>query len=177
MGRRAGFVLGLLGFLLPGYLFYIIAEVIFRNITILYIQGLFYFFRYERFPNGRTETELELITRDWFSADKWGSNTEFYLYLASFTLALLGLIVVIFRHENGGALFILLAGILSLALMSIQSSTPLEFLAILTLRCNPVVGLGLYTKFWLIQYIPTTIYPIPVGAIFLILSGFFGRKS
>lgn len=154
MGRGSGFILGLLGIVLPGYLFYITYESILGTITLLSNQGFFYLFGYVRFPNGRTETELEVINRDWFSANHWGGNTEFYLYLASFALAVFALIVILGSDGVGSFLF-LIAGLLNLALLVVT-----------------------YNNMEAIFQVPVLSgYPIPVGSIFLLLAGLFGRRD
>ena len=153
MGRGAGFFLGLLGIIVPGFLFYIKWEflVVF---TSMIFQGFFYRFFYTSSASGETSTELILFDNEWLQPEPWGGNTEFYLYLAGFALAVLGIIVIL-ASTRGGAFLLVLAGLANLGLMILMYS---NIEAIFEL--SGVSG-----------------YPIPVGAIILILAGFFGMRD
>ena len=110
MGRRGGFVLGLLGFILPGYIDYIS-----NGPMELSCQGLFYKLLY----GSAIETKYELISQDWLTQTYWTVNTVFYLYLASLALAILGIIVIL-GSDRIGAILLLLAGIVSLGWLAIS---------------------------------------------------------
>ncbi|MFQ6126764.1 MAG: hypothetical protein ACE5R6_19470 [Candidatus Heimdallarchaeota archaeon] len=110
MGRSGGFVLGLLGIILPGYIDYIS-----NGAMELACQGLFYKLLY----GSAIETKFELISGDWITQAYWPANTVFYLYLASLALAILGIIVILGSERTGGIL-LLLAGIVSLGWLGIS---------------------------------------------------------
>ncbi|MFQ5821218.1 MAG: hypothetical protein ACE5I5_14630 [Candidatus Heimdallarchaeota archaeon] len=154
MGRGTAIVLGFLGLILPGFLFYINLE--FLITTIFYIfQGFFYKFTYTQPETGDTQTTLEWISQDWLKPDQWGGDIEFYVYLASFGLAVLGFIVLLANARAGGFL-LLLGGLANLGLLFLM-----------------------YSNMATIFELPITItgYPIPVGAIILIITGIIGIRD
>lgn len=110
MGRTGGFILGLLGVILPGYIDYIS-----NGAMELSCQGLFYKLLY----GSAIETKFELISQDWITEAYWTVNTVFYLYLASLALAILGIIVIL-GSERIGAILLILAGIVSLGWLAIS---------------------------------------------------------
>ena len=122
MGRGSGIILGLLGVLLPGYLFYVTWDIFGLTLTGFLSQGFFYKFNLERAPGGSNETNLEWITRDWIKPETWGDpgNLELYLYLGSFALAVLGLILMLGGGTKGGAYLFILAGLVNIGLLIIN---------------------------------------------------------
>ncbi len=110
MGRTGGFILGLLGIILPGYIDYIS-----NGAMELSSQGLFYKLLY----GSAIETKFELISQDWITETYWTVNTVFYLYLASLALAILGIIVIL-ASDRTGSILLLLAGIVSLGWLAIS---------------------------------------------------------
>ena len=110
MGRTGGFILGLLGVILPGYIDYIS-----NGAMELSCQGLFYKLLY----GSAIETKYELISQDWITEAYWTVNTVFYLYLASLALAILGIIVIL-ANDRIGAIILLLAGIVSLGWLALS---------------------------------------------------------
>lgn len=148
MGRGSGFFLGLLGLILPGSILYLQWD----NFTELYMEGLFYFVGY--YLSGQ-ETELWWISNDWLKPKCWGGNIGLSLYLATFALTVLGLLVIL-KSARGGSILFLLAGVASLGGMIAVFSNIDSSLQITNLTTN---------------------YPIPIGAIFLLLAGFVGRRD
>jgi len=142
MGRGAGIILGLMGLILPGFLLYKQSTE-----TILFGQGFFYKLIYAL---EGSETSLSWISNDWLKPAIWGGDIEFYVYLASFALAVLGLLVML-GSSKGGAILFLLAGLATLGL------------TILTYSIHNVGTI--------------TVYPIPVGAILLLLAGIVGVRD
>lgn len=153
MGRNAGFFLGLLGLILPGYLFYMQYQRFSATNTFLIAQGFFYTLGYLRDPTGGDEIYLRWISSEWLTPENWGGNTEFYLYLASFALAVLGLLVIL-GSGRGGAFSFLLAGLANLGLLLLVYSNLVDYSSLAT---RP--------------------YPIPVGAIFLLLACIVGMRD
>lgn len=153
MGRSAAIVLGLLGLILPCFLFYLEWEFL-VTVTIYIFQGFFYRFTYEQPATGDTKTTLEWISQDWLKPEPWGGDIEFYLYLASFGLAVLGFIVLLANARAGGFL-LLLGGLANLGLLYLM-----------------------YTNIEAIFKLPgVSGYPIPVGAIILIIAGIIGMRE
>ncbi len=142
MGRGAGIFLGLLGLILPGFVLYLDSVE-----TILFGQGFFYSLIYAL---DGAETNLQWISSDWLKPAIWGGDIEFYVYLASFALAVLGLLVML-GSSKGGAILFLLAGLATLGLTILTYS-------------DYNVG-------------TITVYPIPIGAIFLLLAGIVGARD
>jgi len=58
MGRGTGIILGLLGVLLPGYLFYVTWDILGITWTGFLSQGLFYQINLVRNPSADTDTTL-----------------------------------------------------------------------------------------------------------------------
>ena len=110
MGRTGGFILGLLGVILPGYVDYIS-----NGAMELSFQGLFYKLLY----GSAIETKYELISQDWITEAYWTVNTVFYLYLASLALAILGIFVIL-ANDRIGAYLLILAGIVSLGWLALS---------------------------------------------------------
>ena len=157
LGRGSGFILGLLGLILPGYLFFITYEFTGKltgTTTLLHTQGFFYTFVYTRSSPGSTGNELSWISRNWFQSETWGGTTPFYLYLACFAVTVFAFIAYIGNDGFGSFLF-LMAGILNLA-----------FLIVMYSNMDALFHLADFSG-----------YPIPVGSIFLLLAGLIGRKD
>ena len=95
MGRASVFRLGLLGLLLPGFFLYVSDD----SNSVLFFQGFFY-----DYISGGSGSGLHWFTTSWFQSNYFGSQFGLYLYLASFALAVLGLIVVLGSTKNGGIL-------------------------------------------------------------------------
>ena len=106
MGRSSGLTLGLLGIILPGYLLYAKVKLL-GGIESITGQGFFYRIVYSI---TQKKTTLSWISGDWMNAQRWGGNTEFYLFLASLGLAVLGYILFL-ADAKGGAYLILIGGI------------------------------------------------------------------
>ena len=147
MGRKAGFWLGLLGFVLPGFFQY----VTYDTTTILRFQGFFYDIVYGTTSGGRN-LGISYINRQWISLEHFPSLLENYLFLASMAIAVLGLIIILGSRKKG-SIVLLIAGITNICLMLIK-----DF---------PING----------GSDPVSIIPIPVGAIILILAGFLGLRD
>lgn len=153
MGRGSAIVLGLLGLILPGFFFYLKWEFL-VTATIYIFQGFFYRFTYTQPTTGDAQTTLDWISQEWLKPEPWGGDIEFYLYLASFGLAVLGFIVLLANTRAGGFL-LLLGGLVNLGLLFLMYS---NIEAILEL--TGISG-----------------YPIPVGAIILIIAGIIGMRE
>ncbi len=147
MGRKAGFWLGLLGFVLPGFFLY----VTYGTTTILRFQAFFYDISYGKTAGG-SDTGISYINKQWFSLEHFPSLLENYLFLASMAIAALGLIVILGSVKKG-SIVLLVAGITNIGLMLI--------------RDFPING----------GSDPVSIIPIPVGAIILVLAGFLGLRD
>jgi len=115
MGRGSGFILGLLGIIVPGYL-----DIASNGAMELEGQGLFYKLIY----GSAIETKFELISGDWITQAYWTVNMVYYLYLASLGLAILGIIVLLGSERVGGIL-LLLAGLVSLGWLAISFTNDL----------------------------------------------------
>jgi len=155
MGRGAGFFLGVLGLILPGFLFYIPYETIEGPASLFSFQGFFYAVQYSRDPLRGDSIHLQWINREWVTATHWGGNLVFYLYLASLALVVLSLFVI-WGSVRGGVLLLLVAGLANLGLLLIMYSN-LEKIYIYSLVGRP--------------------YPIPVGAILLLLAGLVAMRE
>ena len=147
MGRSNGIFLGILGLILPGFLFYMSYETIEGPASLLSFQGFFYVVHYSRDPFGGDQIKLQWISREWLTANHWGGNLAFYLYMTSLILVVLSLFVI-WGSVRGGALLFLVAGLANLGLLLFMYSNLENFYSI--------VGRP---------------YPIPVGAILLLLAG------
>jgi len=144
MGRASVFRLGLLGLILPGFIIYLSDG----TITVFFFQGFFYNY----ISNSGGGSGFHWLTTSWFQSNYFGSSLALYLYLASFALAVLGLIVVIGSTYRGGILFFL-AGLANLG-----------FMLLFTPVIENISG-------------PLSIFPLPVGAAVLLLTGFIGIKT
>ncbi len=147
MGRKAGFWLGILGFVLPGFFQYIT----YGTTTLLQFQGYFYDISYGTTSGGRN-LGISYINRQWVSLELFPSLLENYLFLASMAIAVLGLIIILGSAKKGSIL-LLVAGFTNLGLMLIK-----DF---------PTEGI----------IDPVSIMPIPIGASVLILAGFLGFRD
>ena len=147
MERGTGFRFGLLGLLLPGFFLYLTDG----TITALFFQGFFYDFLYKKDPGG-SETRIHWMTSKWLKSDFFLSPIEFYLYLAGFALAVLGLIVIL-GSVRGGSFLFLLAGFANVGLMLLHYPV-----------LENISG-------------HLSISPIPLGAMVLLLAGFIGLKD
>lgn len=152
MGRTASGTLGVLGIILPGYLLYLKYKLFGTITTSLVFHGFIYRFSYRIRPS--VTTTLWWIDGEWLKPEWWGGNTELYCYLASFGLAVLGLLVFLGNPKGGSYLF-LLAGLVNIGLLLLVYSNIEEFF-----QLPNAAG-----------------YPIPVGAIFLLLAGLLGRRD
>jgi len=154
MRRDIGFVLGLTGLILPGFLFYG-GPKYGGAVQILVNQGFFYSLIYERvlfIKRGRVI--VQRLSSEWLHPEHWGGYTAFALYLASFGLVVLGLLVMRWRTRDG-AFLLLVAGLATLGWM-----------------------LTMYSNFRVIYGIPKeAISPIPVGALVLLGAGLAGLRE
>jgi len=150
MGRSSGLTLGLLGIILPGYLLYVKVKLL-GGIESITGQGFLYRLVYSI---TQKKTTLNWISGDWLKPQHWGGNTELYIFLASFGLAVLGFLVFL-GNSKGGAYLLILAGLANLGLLLLRYSNIEE----------------------IFQLPGATGYPIPVGAIFLLLAGLLGSRD
>jgi len=153
VGRGAGFFLGFLGLILPGFLFYMTYETIEGAASLLSFQGFFYALHYLIDPFGGYRIRLKWISSEWLTSGHWGGNAEFYLYLAHFDLVVLGLLVIL-GSARGGTFLFLLGGLANLGLLLLGYSN-LE--NVYSLAARP--------------------YLIPVEAILLLLAGLVGMRD
>lgn len=154
MGRSSGLTFGLLGIILPGYLIYskikfeFLGEYISRTIISISITGQGFFYRIIYSNNWGGALYI------WWLKSPYGGNPELYIFLVRFGLAILGFLAY-FRNSKEGAYLLLLAGITNLAVLLLTYSNIAE---------------------QSLQY-EATVYPIPVGAIFLLLAGLLGLRD
>jgi hypothetical protein len=146
MGRSDGFRFGLLGLILPGFLLYISDG----TTTVLFFQGFFYDFLYH-LSSGNSSV-LNWISSNWFQTDFFETSLISYLYLASFALTILGLVIILI-NAKGGSLIFLLAGLSDLGLMLLHSPAIEGFTGSLS------------------------IFPLPIGAAILLLAAFVGYRD
>ena len=113
MGRASVFWLGLLSLLLPGFFLYLSDD----TTSVLVFQGFFY-----DYISSGSGSGFHWLTISWLQSNYFGSPLALYLFLASFALTVLGLIIVLRSTKYGGILF-LLAGLSNLGLMLLFSPT------------------------------------------------------
>ena len=153
MGRNAGFVLGVVGLILPEFLFY--GPTMHGGLYVNRIaQGLFYSLVYQRTLAG-SDLELRWVNREWFTPFHWWGHMVFTLYLVSFGLGVLGLLIIR-RRTREGAFLLLVAGLAAVGWM-----------------------LTMYPHVWILFKISKTysFSPIPVGALVLLGAGLVGLKD
>lgn len=152
MRRISGLFLGVIGLILPSFIIHKTVHSIEGPYNVITSQGFFYEIFYSNDHFGFNGIRMQWLNTEWFTVEYWNGNIELYLYTLSFALTITGLIVLL-KSKKGGA-YLILAGEFSL-------------LALL---------LVIYTKLMGSNYISNR-YPIPLGAIFLILGGLMALKE
>ena len=152
MGRISGLFLGVLGLILPSFLIHKTVHSIEGPFSVISSQGFFYEIFYSNDLFGFNGIRMQWLNTEWFTVDYWNGNIELYLYIISFALTITGLIAIL-KSKKGGAYLILAGGVSLLALL-----------------------LVMYSNLPGSNYISNR-YPIPLGAIFLILGGLMELKE
>ena len=122
MRRIVGLLLGWLGLIVPGFLVHLQIPKLFCPVgeveSIILIQGFFYTFAQIKWWGGITVTGSQGLNSQWLSPKYWGGSVALFLFLVSFGLITLSLIVSLISPRKGSYLM-LLAGITSFGFMMI----------------------------------------------------------
>ena len=152
MGRISGFFLGIIGLVLPSFLIHKTVFSYEGPFSVISSQGFFYEILYSNDRYGFNGIRVQWLNTEWFTVNYWKGNIELYLYIISFALTIIGLIVIL-KSKKGDAYLILAGGVSLLALLVVLYTNLPE------------------------KTIISNQYPIPLGAIFLILGGLMELKE